>query len=125
MTPFDHERLDVYQTALQFAGDAFLLAQDLPRGRMILGDQLRRAATSVCLNIAEGSGEFTPKEKARFYRMAKRSATECAAVLDVGVRWLPSGADKTFIARVEEGKQMLRQVVSMLVRMIRNLEMTT
>ena len=35
------------------------------------------------LNIAEGAGEFAPKEKARFYRMARRSATESAAVLDV------------------------------------------
>jgi len=35
------------------------------------------------LNIAEGAGEFAPKEKVRFYRMARRSATESAAVLDV------------------------------------------
>jgi four helix bundle protein len=35
------------------------------------------------LNIAEGAGEFSPSEKARFYRMARRSATECAAILHV------------------------------------------
>ncbi len=35
------------------------------------------------MNIAEGAGEYAVDEKARFYRMAKRSATECAGVLDV------------------------------------------
>ena len=35
------------------------------------------------LNIAEGSGEFSTNEKSRFYRMAKRSATETAAILEV------------------------------------------
>ena len=35
------------------------------------------------LNIAEGAGEYATDEKIRFYRMAKRSATECAGILDV------------------------------------------
>ena len=48
-----------------------------------LSDQLRRAVASIPLNIAEGAGEFAPADKARFYRMARRSATETAAVLDV------------------------------------------
>jgi hypothetical protein len=34
------------------------------------------------LNIAEGSADYHPKEKARFYRIARRSAHECCAVLD-------------------------------------------
>ena len=38
------------------------------------------------MNIAEGSGEFSINEKSRFYRMAKRSATETAAILEVSKR---------------------------------------
>ncbi len=38
------------------------------------------------MNIAEGSGEFSTNEKSRFYRMAKRSATETAAILEVSIR---------------------------------------
>lgn len=68
------------------------------------------------LNIAEGAGEFAPKEKARFYRMARRSATESAAVLDV-CRNLKLLADERHAA----GRDLLLQVVSMLVRMITNL----
>ena len=83
MNQFDHERLEVYQTAIRFVAFADDVVEQLPRGRGYLADQLRRAATSIPLNIAEGAGEFAPKEKARFYRMARRSATESAATLDV------------------------------------------
>jgi len=55
---FDHERLEVYQLALRFLAVANLIASRLPRGRSYLADQLRRAATSIVLNIAEGAEEF-------------------------------------------------------------------
>jgi four helix bundle protein len=48
-----------------------------------LSDQLQHAALSIPLNLAEGTDEYATDEKARFYRMAKRSARECAGVLDV------------------------------------------
>src|SRR4030095_6715972 len=83
MSELAHERLDVYKTALEFRVLADVFANSLGKGRAYLADQLRRAATSVTLNIAEGAGEFAPADKARFYRMARRSATECSAVLDV------------------------------------------
>jgi four helix bundle protein len=47
-----------------------------------LADQLRRAASSIPLNIAEGVGEFAAADKPRFYRFARRSATESAAIID-------------------------------------------
>ncbi|HSJ31524.1 MAG TPA: four helix bundle protein, partial [Longimicrobiales bacterium] len=78
----DHERLDVYKLARELARVGNVVVQQVPPGRADLVDQFRRISLSVPLNIAEGAGEFAPKEKARFYRIAKRSATECAAVLD-------------------------------------------
>ncbi len=80
---FGHERLVVYRKALEFYGLAFALARRWARRDARLADQLRLAAASIPLNIAEGSGEFRSGEKARFYRIALRSATECAAVLDL------------------------------------------
>jgi hypothetical protein len=77
----DHERLDVYNTAIELVPLAIALANSFPPGYSALADQLRRAATSICLNIAEGAGEVSARDKARFYRMAKRSATESAAIL--------------------------------------------
>jgi four helix bundle protein len=83
MNEFDHERLDVYRVALEFVVLASDVAGRMPKGRAYLADQLQRAATSIALNIAEGAGEFASAEKARFYRIARRSATESAAILDV------------------------------------------
>ena len=74
---------DVYRASIELVAGAHQLADRFPRGRAYLSDQLRRAVASIPLNIAEGAGEFAPADKARFYRIARRSATETAAVLDV------------------------------------------
>jgi len=69
----------------------------------------------VALNIAEGAGEFAPAEKARFYRIARRSATECAAILDV--------ADRLGIvesAALRQGRTLLLRIVAMLVKLARS-----
>ena len=72
---FEHERLDVYRASIELVAGADQLADRFPRGGAYLSDQLRRAVASIPLNIAEGAGEFAPADKARFYRMARRSAT--------------------------------------------------
>jgi four helix bundle protein len=123
MTTFDHERLDVYQVAIEFISEADLTISTIPPGHASLADQLRRAATSICLNIAEGSGEFSPKEKARLYRIAKRSATECAAILDVVRIRLPADSlDEEVCEQLDSRKEMLRRIVSMLIKMVRRME---
>ena len=58
------------------------IGAQLPKGRAHLRNQLERSATSIVANIAEGAGEFSPSEKARFYRMARRSAIETAAWIE-------------------------------------------
>ena len=114
MANFDHERLDVYQAAIEFVVLANDVVEHLPRGRGYLADQLQRAATSIPLNVAEGAGEFSPAEKARFYRIARRSATECAAILDVCRRLELATEDRYCV-----GRELLIRVVSMLVRLSR------
>jgi four helix bundle protein len=114
MDKFDHEKLDVYQAAIDFVAVADDVVGHLPRGRGYLGEQLHKAATSVPLNIAEGAGEFSADEKARFYRMAKRSATECAAIFDV-CRRLKVVDEAPFSA----GRELLLRIVAMLVKMAR------
>lgn len=88
----------------------------LPRGHGELADQLRRASISIVLNIAEGAGEYSKADKARFYRIALRSATECAAVLEIGVRLDLIGAEELRGAR-----ELLLRTVSMLTKMVRAL----
>lgn len=117
---FDHERLDVYRLALDFLVFANALIGKLPRGRAYFADQLGRAALSVVLNVAEGAGKTSPGDKRRFYLTARGSATESAAMLDalarVGLLDEP---------RQQQGKEMLVRIVSMLVKLARNLEPTS
>ena len=117
---FDHERLDVYRLALEFVAVANDVVEALPRGRAYLADQLQRAATSIALNVAEGAGEYSKKDKARFYRMARRSATECAAIMDVCR--IVHVADPA--AHIQKGRTLLLRIVSMLVAMCRVKERT-
>src|SRR5687767_4852511 len=78
----DAEKLDCYRLAVEFQA---LAARLLPKrvGLSSLRDQLDRASVSIVLNIAEGAGRFSPADKARFYAIARGSATECAAIMDV------------------------------------------
>ncbi len=64
MQQFDHERLDVYVIALDFVVSAEAIASGAPRGQGPLADQLRRASTSIVLNLAEGAGEFAARGEA-------------------------------------------------------------
>ena len=114
MDCFDHERMDVYNLTIDVVALADEVVNDLPRGRAHMADQLRRACTSIALNIAEGAGEFAGDKKARFYRMAKRSATECAAVLDVCRR-----LDLASVKQLDAGRHLLLRIVSMLIQLIR------
>ena len=82
----EHEKLHVYHKALDLVAIVHTLRPSWPSGYASLFDQLFRASTSVVLNIAEGAGEFSPRDKARFYRMALRSTTESAAAFDVAVK---------------------------------------
>lgn len=111
---FDHERWDVYQAALDFVILVSDIVEHFPRGKAYLADQLQRAGTSIPLNIAEGAGENAISEKARFYRMAKRSATECSSILDVCERLrIIEGS------RYVKGRELLLRIVAMLTKMSR------
>src|SRR6516165_1869185 len=79
----DHERLDVYQVALDFLVMANGIIEALPRGRSHLADQFTRASTSIVLNLSEGAGKLSKPDKRRYYLIARGSATESAALLDV------------------------------------------
>ena len=112
MSYFDFEKLDVYQASIEVIVLIDKITGEFPRERAYLTDQLQRAGTSISLNIAEGSGEFSTNEKSRFYRMAKRSATETAAILDVSKRLNIIHEDN-----YQTGRDLLIRIVMMLTKM--------
>jgi four helix bundle protein len=110
----DYERLDVYQCALQFAALSFQIIEGMPRGHGELSDQLRRATISVPLNIAEGAGKTTDRERARYHALARGSAMECAAIVDL-IRLQALVETET----AATAKALCVRIVSMLSRMCR------
>jgi four helix bundle protein len=115
MNYFDHEKFVVYQTSIEFVSLTNNIIEQLPKGKAYLADQLQRAASSISLNIAEGAGEFSKNEKARFYRMAKRSTTECAAILDICTKLQLIDQSNQVKAR-----ELLIRIVAMLTKLVKH-----
>lgn len=71
------EDLECYQLALQVLREAYSVAKALPpEEKFNLADQMRRAATSVVLNIAEGYGRYHYLDSLRFFYQARGSLCE-------------------------------------------------
>lgn len=78
--PFKFEKLEVWQLAVEYIDLIYEIAGQLPpHEKYNLSSQIRRAATSVALNIAEGSTGQTDAEQARFLGLAIRSLLETVA----------------------------------------------
>ena len=110
---FDHERLVAYQRSIQFVAWSSPLLEKLS-SKLAVADQLDRASTSIPLNIAEGNAKYTPPDRCRYFDTARGSALECAACLDVLV-----AKGKCTVEEVESGKDILREIVSLLIGLIK------
>ena len=110
---FDHERLEVYREAIVF--NAWVSALLDAGGRLgEVKDQLDRASTSIPLNIAEGNGKYTSKDRCRFFDIAYGSVLECAAGLDILVAKSKATSDQ-----IRPGKESLQRIVRMLIGLIK------
>jgi len=112
---FDFEKLSVYLKAKSF---------NLEVGRFLIqcsGDtpiknQLRRAALSIALNIAEGSGRKTNADKRNFFVISRGSVFECVAILDIlkDEGKLQTEHFKSFYSKAEELSKMLYAMINSL-----------
>src|SRR3989338_7895435 len=84
MNTHKFRKLTVWQRSIQFVSLIYNITSRFPKEEKFgLIDQIRRAAVSICLNIAEGSGAGSDAEFIRFLRMAQRSAYEVLAALEI------------------------------------------
>ena len=118
--PFDHRKLVAYQHARSLYVQVHALVGNATWTERPLACQLLRASHSIALNIAEGAGEHSPADKARFYRIARRSAAECDAALDL-LSLLPRYSNAAF----GEPLQRLTEIAALLTTMILNLRPPT
>ena len=68
---FDHDRLDVYRLSIEYVASSFAVARDLNGCHRRARDQWLRAAQSIPLNIAEGNGKRSLKDRSRFLDIAR------------------------------------------------------
>jgi four helix bundle protein len=111
----DHEKLIAYQRSIQFVSWCGELLEQFP-SKLAVYDQLDRASTSICLNIAEGNAKYTVADRCRYLDTARGSALECAACLDVLV-----ARGKFQVEQVEPGKALLSEVVRLIIGLTRSL----
>ena len=96
---FDFENLNVYQKGLEYIDFVYKITKAFPKEEMFsLTDQFRRAATSICLNVAEGSGG-SKTEFIHYIKIARRSARECVAITEISHRQSYLGLEKRMQSR--------------------------
>jgi len=106
---FNFEKLDVYKKANDFINEIYILTKKYPKEELFgLVSQLRRAAVSISLNIAEGSAR-SKKDFSRFIDMARGSIFECVTILQISQK-------QNYIAKekVIEFKNKLIEISKML-----------
>lgn len=112
---FDHEKLDVYQEAIAFIAWLTPVLESLEKAGDVK-DQLDRGSTSIPLNIAEGNGKYSLKDRSRFFDMANGSTLECAAGLDILV-----AKRKLTAEQITPGKERLSKIGRMLVGLLKRI----
>ena len=107
---FNHHRLKCYALALDIT--AKTVPTILAQWPYYLSDQFKRAMTSVVLNISEGNGRQSPKDRKRFFNIATASAKESASILDIAYSF-----DLISFQSYNEFQDKLLQVVKMVSRL--------
>jgi len=113
-TDFWHDKLEVYQRTLAFVSrvECLIAASTVPAAAL---GHLERAAESIAENIVNGNVQWSPDAKCQYLNVARGSALECAACLDVCC------IKGVLLTGVRNGaKQELRDIVGMLVGLMRS-----
>lgn len=114
---FAYEKLDVYHKAKAAHSSVYQFLKKHKTLPSYLKNQFGRASLSIPLNIAEGSGKFSLKDRRNYLTTARGSAFECAAILDI-----LSAEGEISPNLLNELKEKFDEISRMLFAMISNLE---
>lgn len=117
MLELSHKKLDVYQISLRLIEEIYKATRSFPKEEQyVLVSQIRRAAISVCCNIAEGASRISKKGKKRFYEISRSSLVEVNTQFEIAIilAYYQKG-------QMKELEQYLESTFRMLSKMIGNL----
>lgn len=121
MLELSHKNLDVYKLSLTLLEEIYKATNSFPKEEQyVLVSQIRRAAISICCNIAEGAARISKKEKKRFYEIARSSLVEVDTQFEIAIilAFYKKG-------QIKELEQYLESIFRMLSKMIGNLSQKT
>lgn len=112
------KKLKIYERALAYCIGIYRISRKFPADELYgITSQIRRASSSIVLNIAEGAGNEGAKEFSRFLGFSIRSAFECIACCDIA-RGIDIMTDETANELTHEAEE----IVSMMVGLQRTLK---
>ena len=106
--------LEVWQVAMDLAFDAYTTTRSFPRDELFgLTSQIRRSASSIPANIAEGWGRQSSADYIRFLRIAQGSLKECETHIILARRLELLTADRSdpLLQRADRIGRMLRALI--------------
>ncbi len=118
MLNLSHKKPDVYQIALKLVKEVYKATGHIPtKEQYVLVSQIRRAAISVCSNLAEGASRISKQEKKRFYEISRSSLVEMDTQFEIAIilEYYKNG-------QMKELEQYLESTFRMLSKLINNLD---
>ena len=114
MLKLSHKGLDVYQISIKLVEEVYKQTEQFPvNERYVLTNQLRRAAISVCSNIAEGCARKSKTEKVRFFEISRSSLVEIDTQLEISfiLQYLQNNHIKELESYLERSFMMLSKMI--------------
>jgi four helix bundle protein len=113
--PLAHTKLDLFEISRSFVTSCYKETKEFPREeRYGMVSQIRRAALSVHLNIAEGCSRSSFVERRRFYEIARGSLIEVDTAFDIAIR-----LEYTSLKKLNEVNILMNRCFQMLSKMIK------
>jgi four helix bundle protein len=119
MLTLSHKSLEVYRISLKLIQEVYRITKLFPKEeQFVLISQMRRAALSVCSNIAEGASRISRSEKKRFYEISRSSLVELDTQFEIStlLNYYKKNEQQSGL------EQSLESVFRMLSKMIDNLK---
>jgi len=107
-----NQRLDCYNLLLDVAKVVPSLIRRFPKGEGYLIDQLKRALSSAILNLAEGNGRYSIKERNRFFNISLGSIKEVIGAIELAnaYAYIDNDLTQNLIASLNRSYYMIRKL---------------